>query len=127
LLPLPFYSERISDGWVHGYAGQDNDQWKVAEFLAAEAKAEGVDSLRVEYWLADSNLPVNPIYTGDHISDWFDYLLLYPFGVHNVGGIASGSVGTVWEVVDVQVGLPDSLKGASPVATIGHYSIYQIP
>jgi hypothetical protein len=29
--------------------------------------------------------------------------------------------------VDFQMGLPDSLKGASPVATIGHYSIYQIP
>jgi hypothetical protein len=127
LLPFPFYAQQVSDGWIHGYAGIDNDQWKVAEFLAGEAKTERVDSMRVEYWLADSNLPVNPLYTGDHISDWFDYLLLYPFGVHNVGRIASGSAGTVWEVVDVQVSLPASLKGASPVATIGHYSIYQIP
>jgi hypothetical protein len=127
LLPFPFYSERISDGWVHGYAGPDNDQWKVAEFLAGEVKHQGVDSLRVEYWLADSNSPMNPLHPGDRISDWFDYLLLFPFGVHNREGTATGSVGTAWEVVDTQVGVPDSLKGLSPVATFGHYSVFRVP
>jgi len=127
LLPFPFYSAQISDAWIHGYAGQDNDQWKVVEYLAGEAKAEGVDSLRVDYWLDDSSSPVNPLHPGDRLSDWFDYLLLHPFGVHNLEGTTSGPAGMLWEVVDQQAGLPDSLQGVSPVATIGHYSVYRIP
>jgi hypothetical protein len=127
LLPIPFDVERISNGLANGYAGSDSDQWKVAEFLSGEAKTEGVDSLRVEYWLVDSNSPINPLHPENHFSDWFDYLLLVRFSVHNLESTTAGSAGTVWEVVDVQMGPPDSLKGASPVATIGHYSIYQIP
>jgi hypothetical protein len=122
LLPFPFYEQRISDGWAHGYAGTDNDQWKVVMFLTGEAKTAGTDSLRVEYWLADTRSTTGTS-GGEVLRDWFDYLLLHPFGVYNVGG----SAGSAWEVVDTQVGVPDSLKGASPVEVMGHYAVYRLP
>jgi hypothetical protein len=127
LLPLPFFSQRISDGWAHGYAGTDNDQWKVVEFLAGEAKSEGVNSLRVSYWMADTSSPMNPLRPGDRISDWFDYLLLVRSGVHNLEGASPGGPKGTWEVVDTLVGVPDSLRGLSPVAMFGHYRVYQLP
>ena len=125
LLPLPFYAHQISDAAVHGYAGIDNDQWKVVEFLAGEAKAEGGDSLRVEYWLADTRSTMGTS-GGEHLQDWFNYLLQYPFGVSNLKSTTPGLAGPAWEVVDNQVSEPDFLKGTTPTATIGHYSIYRI-
>jgi hypothetical protein len=127
LLPFPFYSEQISNGWAHGYAGTDSDQWKVVEFLAGEAQSEGVDSIRVSYWLADSNSTPGSFQSGDRIRDWFDYLLLVRFGVHNPEDTSFGGPNGAWEVVDTQIGMPDSLKGLPPVATFGHYSVYRIP
>jgi hypothetical protein len=126
LFPFPFASERISAGWAHGYAGQDNDQWRVAEYLAAEAKSAGSDSLQVEYWLADTPSTMGTS-GGERLSDWFDYLLLSPFGVHNLEGTPAATAGNTWEVVDLPMGVPDSLKGLAPSATFGHYAIYRIP
>lgn len=90
--------------------------------LTGEAKTAGIESLRVEYWLADTQSTIGTS-GGEVLRDWFDYLLLHPFGVHNVGG----SAGSAWEVVDTQVGIPDSLKGASPVEVMGHYAVYRLP
>jgi hypothetical protein len=126
LLPLPFYSQRISDAAIHGYAGIDNDQWNAVEFLAGEAKSAGSDSLRVEYWMPDSQ-GILGAPGGETIGGWFDYLLMNPFGVRNLEGAASGAAGPAWAVVDNHLIMPDTLKGMSPIATFGHYSIYEIP
>jgi hypothetical protein len=126
LLPLPFASQRISDALAHGYDGLDNDQWRTAEFLAGEVKVAGGNSLRVEYWLADSQSTAGTS-RGDRLRDWFDYVLLHPFDVTNLEGTAAGSGGPAWEVVDTQVGVPDALKALTPVATFGHYAVYRVP
>jgi hypothetical protein len=85
-----------------------------------------VISLRVDYWLADTQSTVGTS-GGDRLGDWFDYILLHPFGVHNLEGSSATSAGPGWEVVDTQVGVPDSMKGLSPVATFGHYAVFRIP
>ncbi len=128
LLPLPFDTERVSNGLANGYAGNDSDQWKVVEFMAEKAATETGRSLSIKYWLADSSVPVNPLKPGYRFKDWFDYLLYAEFGVKNLGKASMGNpVGGTWEVVDNRIGPPDSLKGLSPVATFGHYSVYQLP
>jgi hypothetical protein len=126
VIPAPFYAQKISDALAHGYSGTDNDQWKVAEYLAGEAGADR--SLTVTYWMSDSGSPEPPGCFDCRIKDWFDYLLETDFHVRNLApaGAEAPPAGS-WVVVDANVGIPDYLQGAEPAAVIGHYRIFRIP
>ncbi|MBN1439007.1 MAG: hypothetical protein JW929_06305 [Anaerolineales bacterium] len=127
LLPLPFCAERWNALRAEGYSGADNDQWRVAEYLAGRA-GEGKDAeLWVEYWMSDSSAPAAPDCRECRIMGWFDYLLSAVFRVEN--GAASGAAPPAaghWLVADHGLGVPDFLQDEEPEAVIGHYWIYWI-
>ncbi|MBN2084362.1 MAG: hypothetical protein JW748_03995 [Anaerolineales bacterium] len=127
LLPIPLYSQRISEAGASGYSGSDSDQWRVVEYLAGKAAPGEKRSLHVEYWLADSGSARDAEHPGCRIEDWFNYLLESGFNVHNLasanGGLAPGGA---WEVVDRNLPLPAALEGLTPEAVIGHYAVFKI-
>jgi hypothetical protein len=126
VIPVPLFMDKISDAFAHGYAGTDNDQWRVAEYLAGEAGADR--SLTVTYWMSDSGSPEPPGCFDCRIKDWFDYLLETDFHVRNLaaGGAETPAAGS-WVVADANAGIPDSLRGVEPTDVIGHYEIFYIP
>jgi hypothetical protein len=128
LLPLPFIREHLSNIRDNGFAGSDNNQWKVMEFLAEQASFAPDKILGVEYWLAAWATPVDPLDQGYQIRDWFDYLLLSQYGIRNAGpGCRFSSGCETWGVVDQEAGIPAALQGLTPEAVFGNYAVYRLP
>jgi hypothetical protein len=127
VLPLPFFSQRVSDALAHGYSGSDNDQWRVIEYLSQQTAPGESKALRVEYWLEDSCLPVDLLHPAYRVSYWFDYLLDVRYGIQNPEANSAAEAGDVaWMVVDKNICAPDSLAGMTPAAEFGHYAVYRI-
>ena len=125
LLPVPFITEHLSNIRANEFSGSDNDQWKVAEFLAEKANADRI--LGVEYWLAGST-NADPLLPGTNFGDWFDFLLFSRYKVRNAGAECKTQAACEnWEVVDQNAGVPKSVEGLTPEAVFGRYLIYRLP
>jgi hypothetical protein len=128
VLPGRLYADRVAAWAAEGYAGRDNDQWNVVLFLSEQAVSGPDRSLRVEYWLIDSQIPDDPECPVSRFGDWFTYLLKSWSGVDVVGpDSGGGSAGGAWAVVDIRMGVPDSLADDAPAAVFGEYRIYRLP
>jgi hypothetical protein len=124
VLPLPLIGGHLADARSFGYAGADNPQWQVVEFLAGKAGPGG--EIPVAYLLGDSADAAGGGCTGYSLASWFDYQLLHPFGVTNSAACAPPA-GPHWEVVERAVAVPPELADATPEATFGHYVVYLVP
>jgi hypothetical protein len=127
LLQGPFILTHVSSILRNGFAGSDNNQWKVMEYLAGKVSPGEDRLLGVEYWLVDSVTPADTLHPGNGYRDWFDYILLSRYGVHNAGAECRNlSTCETWEVVDQNAGIPDSVRGMTPEIVFGNYQVFRL-
>jgi hypothetical protein len=128
VLPIRLYADRMESAWTEGYGGRDSDQWNVVLFLSGQAGAVGDRSLKVDYWLGDSQIPADTELPAYRFGDWFTYLLESWSGVDVLDPESpSTPTGGSWAVADSRLEQPDWLEDGEPAAVFGYYRIFRLP